>query len=193
MKAIDRDPKSAHGGLKAALLDCRPALLRFLAARRVSPDEAEDIIQDMFVKLETLAAGPVAEPRAYLYRMAENLLHDRRRSAGWRTSREEAWVAAQLGATPEADARPSAERDLIAREELRFVFDALGALPDRTVQIFRRYRLDGLRQREIAEDMGISVSSVEKHLRRAYEVVSEAQARLIADSAAPLRPRNDET
>jgi RNA polymerase sigma factor (sigma-70 family) len=168
-------------------------LIRYLCARKVPLDEAEDILQDLFVKLEGLKPGPVAEPRAYLYRMAENLLYDRRRSAGWRSSREEAWVAAQLGEVREADARPSAERTLIAREELRLISDALAELPDRTLQIFRRYRLDGLRQREIADDMGISVSSVEKHLRHAYEAVVEARESLIAENPPQLRPREEET
>lgn len=145
------------------------------------------------MKLEDLKPGPVAEPRAYLHRMAENLLHDRRRSAGWRTSREEAWVASQLGVTGEADGRPSAERELIAREELRLISEALTALPDRTLQIFRLYRLDGLRQREIAVELGISVSSVEKHLRRAYQVVVEAQESLVTDIPHQLRPWDEET
>lgn len=181
------DPEAAAGGLKAAFLDNRAALLRYLCARRVPVDEAEDILQDLFVKLEGLKPGPVAEPRAYLHRMAENLLHDRRRSAGWRTSREEAWMASQLGVTREADGRPSAERELIAREELKLISAALAALPDRTLQIFRHYRLDGLRQREIAAEMGISVSSVEKHLRRAYQVVVEAQQSLVTENPPRMR------
>jgi len=181
--------KSAAAGLKAAFLDNRAALLRYLCARKVPADEAEDILQDLFVKLEGLKPGPIAEPRAYLYRMAENLLFDRRRTAGWRSSREQAWVAAQLGGVREADTKPSAERALIAREELAQVNAALSALPDRTLQIFRLHRLDGLRQREIAAQLGVSVSSVEKHLRRAYEVVIQAQASLVAENASALRHR----
>ena len=156
-------------------------------------DEAEDILQDLFVKLEGLKPGPVAEPRAYLYRMAENLLYDRRRTAGWRTTREEAWVSSQLGATREADGRPSAERALIAREELKLVSEALAALPDRTLRIFRLYRLDGLRQREIADALDVSVSSVEKHLRRAYEAVVEARESLVTENPSQLRPTGGET
>jgi len=125
--------------------------------------------------------------------MAENLLYDRRRTAGWRTSREEAWTASQLGATREADGRPSAERELIAREELRLISQALAALPDRTLRIFRLYRLDGQRQREIAVELGISVSSVEKHLRRAYQVVVEARESLVTENPQRLRPWDEET
>jgi RNA polymerase sigma-70 factor (ECF subfamily) len=187
------NPEPAAGGLKTAFLENRAALFRYLCARKVPPDEAEDILQDLFVKLEGLKSGPVAEPRAYLHRMAENLLYDRRRTAGWRTSREQAWVASQLGVSREADGRPSAERQLIAREELRLISEALAALPDRTLQIFRLYRLDGLRQREIAVDLGISVSSVEKHLRRAYQAVVQAQESLVTGNPPRVRPTGDET
>jgi RNA polymerase sigma-70 factor (ECF subfamily) len=186
--AIDRDPELASGGLRAAILEYRTALLRFLIARRVPPDEAEDVLQDLFVKLETHPIGPVAEPRAYLYRMAENLLLDRRRSAGRRAGREQAWTTAQLGSKREADDRPSAEHVLISRERLAIVSGALAALPERTIMIFRRFRIDGVQQKQIAAELGISVSAVEKHLQKAYQIVVEVQARLDADVVHPHRP-----
>jgi RNA polymerase sigma-70 factor (ECF subfamily) len=173
--------------LKRAFLQHRPALLRYLSARGVRAEDAEDMLQDLFVKLESHPAGPVAEPRAYLYRMAENLVFDRRRSAGRRTAREEAWATAQLGVTREADDRPSAQQILIARERLSMVSDALAALPERTQLVFRRFRIDGVPQREIAAELGISLSAVEKHLQKAYQVVVETQAGLDADIPHPQR------
>ena len=190
MDKIDRD--LSGGLLRAALLEHRAALLRYFIARRVPPDEAEDILQDLVVKLESHASGPVAEPRAYLYRMAENLLLDRIRSEGRRRGREQAWVAAQAGATLDADDRPSAERTLIARERLALVSAALAALPERSLFVFRRYRLDGMPQREIAAELGISLSAVEKHLQKAYQIVVETQRRLDAEPCAPQRPERVE-
>src|SRR3954465_15456730 len=127
MDKIDRD--HSGGLLRMALLEHRAALLRYFLARRVPPEEAEDVMQDLVVKLENHVSGPIAEPRAYLYRMAENLLLDRIRSEGRRRGREQAWVAAQAGATLEADDRPSPEQALIARERLALVSGALGTLP----------------------------------------------------------------
>jgi len=190
MDKIDRD--LSGGLLRAALLEHRAALLRYFIARRVPPDEAEDILQDLVVKLESHASGPVAEPRAYLYRMAENLLLDRIRSEGRRRGREQAWVAAQSGVSLDADDRPSAERALIARERLTLISAALAALPERTSSVFRRYRIDGVPQRQIADELGISLSAVEKHLQKAYHAVIEAQARLDADNDGPQRPRPTE-
>jgi RNA polymerase sigma-70 factor (ECF subfamily) len=190
VRAIDRDPQTAGNGLKEMFLRQRPALLRYLAARRLAPDEAQDLLQDLYVKLAAGAAGPVGEPRAYLYRMAENLLLDRRRAASRRSGREQAWTAAQLGTIGDADDRPSAEQVLIGRERLTAVTRALAALPERTVQIFRRYRIDGVAQKEIAAELGISLSAVEKHLQKAYRIVVEVQADMNADSPPPRRPQD---
>jgi RNA polymerase sigma-70 factor (ECF subfamily) len=190
VRAIDRNPQASDSGLKGAFLQQRPALLRYLAARRLAPDEAQDLLQDLYVKLAAGTPGPVGEPRAYLYRMAENLLLDRRRAASRRSGREQAWTAAQLGGSGDADDRPSAEQVLIGRERLAAVTRALAALPERTSQVFRRYRIDGIAQKEIAAELGISLSAVEKHLQKAYRVVVEAQARLDADSPPPRRPQD---
>lgn len=180
-------PIPAPAGLEALALEQRPALRRYLLARRVPPDEADDVLQDLFVKLQELRLGPIAEPRAYLYRMTENLLLDRRRSAARRSGREEAWVSARAGVLPEADEDPSPERTLIARERLARIGDALAGLPERTLFIFRRFRIDGIAQKQIAAELGISVSAVEKHLQSAYRAVVEARARLDADVTPPDR------
>ena len=191
VSAIDPNGQAAAGGLEALLQRHRTALLRYLVARRAAPDEAEDILQDLFVKLRERGAGPVADPRAYLYRMAENLLVDRRRSARRRAGREDAWTAARLGAPGEADGQPSAEQRLVARERLAAVRQALAALPERSVHVLRRFRLDGMPQREIASELGISLSAVEKHLQRAYRVLIDAREALDAEPEPPRRPNGE--
>ncbi|WP_138921377.1 sigma factor-like helix-turn-helix DNA-binding protein, partial [Novosphingobium pentaromativorans] len=51
-------------------------------------------------------------------------------------------------------------------------------LPDRTAWIFRQYRIEGQSQRDIAHELGISLSAVEKHLQRAYKAVLSLRSRL---------------
>jgi RNA polymerase sigma-70 factor (ECF subfamily) len=75
----------------------------------------------------------------------------------------------------------SAERKLIARRELEQADAALQALGDRTAAIFRRFRIDGASQRRIAEEQGISLSAVEKHLQKAYRALIELRRQLDAD------------
>jgi RNA polymerase sigma-70 factor (ECF subfamily) len=82
------------------------------------------------------------------------------------------------------DDRLSPERALIARERLQAVSSALSTLPERTRTIFRKYRLEGARQAQIAAELGISGSAVEKHLRKAYRLMVEVHAAQHADRPA---------
>ena len=158
-------------GLKAVFLAERPMLLRLLIARLRDRDAAEDVLQDVWLKLESLPSGPVADPAAYLYRMANNLAFDRRRSETRRQTREGAWLDLR-GDICDA---PNAEQALIARDRLKRMQAAIATLPERTALIFRRYRFDGVPRRDIAEELSISVSAVEKHLQRAYQLIQKAR------------------
>ena len=182
---IEHSTDIASGGLQAAALAHRAELIRFLHARGVSADEAEDILQDLYVKVCMLRIAPIAEPRAYLYRMTANLLFDRRRTAARRSARERMWAGTGPTLTEHVDEQPTVEQDLGARQELAIVLRALALLPERTVEILRRYRVDGETQKEIASQLGISLSAVEKHLQKAYRAVIDAQAQLDADQALP--------
>ncbi len=188
-ETLARTVVKATRGLEAVFMANRPALLRYVRARLRSEGESEDILQDLWLKLLTLETGPVSEPLAYLYRMAENQVLDRRRSAMRRTNRETEWTKGQIDGTVDSsvDAQPSAERILIARDFLKHVNDALDALPDRTAFAFRAARIEGTPQKEIAVAMGVSLSAVEKHLQKAYRAVIEVQQGLDAEHTQPER------
>ena len=177
-------------GLLAAFIELRPALARYLLSRGATVDEAEDILQEVSLKLSSEEIGEVEHLRAYLYRMTNNhfLLH--RRTADRRLRRDRDWADTQGGESGERDERPSAEAQLIAREQLAILQRVLDGLPERTRSVFRRFRLDGEPQRQIAADMGVSVSAIEKHLTRAYEAIASAKLRLDGDRTDPRRLRN---
>lgn len=183
------DRRTGHfmtaSGLSAVLIANRGPLMRFLRARGAGED-AEDVMQELWLKVERLEAeGPIADPRAYLFRMADNLMHDRVRASMRRTHREQAW--SETGYDPAGwDETPSAERTLAARQRLRQVERALATLGERSQTIFRRFRIEGVTQSRIAQDEGISLSAVEKHLQRAYRVVA-ALADEDDDTAPPSR------
>ena len=180
-------------GLKSTFLSTRPALLRFLRARLRDEAAAEDLLQELWIKLESTPGGPVAQPEAYLFRMANNLALDLRRGEGRRMRRDEAWTDLQTGGDGERDDRPSAETVLLARERLAAMDRTLDALPERTSRAFRMCRISGLPQKQIAADLGISVSAVEKHLQRAYRAVLDAQRLFDADSSAARRPGTEKS
>jgi RNA polymerase sigma factor (sigma-70 family) len=162
------------GGLEAAFLDNRAALLRFLRARGAG-DAAEDLLQELWLKAVIQPSGPISQPLAYLYRMANNLMLDRLRSELRSRRREQEWTEAAT--PPDRAMSASGERVLLAQEELRAVEATLSALGERTDAIFRRFRLDGATQHQIAQEMGISLSAVEKHLQKAYRALVELRSR----------------
>lgn len=151
-------------GLKATFLAQREQLMRLLSARLGNRDEAEDVMQDMWLRLARLPTGPVAEPGAYLFRMAANLATDRRVSAARRSARDNAWAAMQ----PDSAEYPDGEQQLVAKDELGQVERILDEMPDRMRQALVLFRLEGKSHKLIAQQLGISVSGVEKLLRRGY-------------------------
>lgn len=179
-KAFTEKARMTDDGLEAIFMASRPALLRFLKARGGGAD-VEDLLQELWFKVTATATGPIAEPSAYLYRMADNLLLDRRRGDMRRVRRDDQWTGLTRGAVLDILDAPSAEQALIARERLRIVDRAIDDLGERTATIFRSYRIDGRNQRDIAAATGISLSAVEKHLQKAYRALGDVRAGLDAD------------
>ncbi len=162
-------------------------LLRLLTARLGNRDDAEDALQDMWLRIDRLAAQPVAQPAAFLYRIAANLATDRRIAAGRRGARDAGWLDVQPG----ADETPDAERILVARDQWREVEGAIADMPERMATALRLFRVEELSQRDIATRLGISVSGVEKLLQRAYRKIHDRLGRCGEDSAAAHRLRDE--
>ncbi len=164
---MNGDKAIADRGLRAVFLDRRAVIIRLLTARLGSADEAEEVAQDLWIKLERNPAGPVAEPAAYLFKMANNLATDRRVASQRRQARDSQWVGLQSNESE----IPSVERDVLGRDALARVSGVIADMPDRMRTALIQFRLDGVPQREIAADLGITVSGVEKLLARAYRLL----------------------
>jgi RNA polymerase sigma-70 factor (ECF subfamily) len=167
------EPHTGTSGLHATLLNERGRLLRFLAARGASHD-AEDVLHDLWQKIAAAPERPVADPVSYLFRAAENHMRDIRRATTSREKRQFDWQG--IGNAPEDE--PVGERVLIAREQLQHVQAALAGLGARVDHVFRRYRLDGIGQADIASELGMSLSSVEKDLQKAYRTLADLRIKL---------------
>ncbi|MCZ4501187.1 MAG: hypothetical protein JWQ74_3744 [Marmoricola sp.] len=159
-------------GLEAVFSEMRPALVRRALAMGASGD-AEDVVQDVWLKLAQ-AAGPVASPHAYLLRMVYTAVLDRRRGARRGAARDLEW-SSPANLPDDGVTHADAERRLIAIQTLQAVEARLTALGDPAAAIFRRHRVDGLTQRRIAEEFRLGLSTVEKHLRRAYAVLLDLE------------------
>jgi RNA polymerase sigma factor (sigma-70 family) len=163
-----------EGGLKAGLADAfmmhRENIAGFLWRRFSDGNDIEDIMHELWLRCHSVDASGVSDPKSYLYRIAHNLAIDRRRNALRGQRHEDAWdymhSRAGGGAEP-----ATAERTLLARERLAQIDQALNKLGDRAAWIFRRYRIDKIPQYEIASELCVSLSTVERDLRRAYKAL----------------------
>lgn len=163
--------------LEAVFLANREPLIRFLAARGAGAG-AEDLVHDLWLKIAGRADGPIANPLSYLYRAADSLMIDRYRARRQSDLRDKAWSETIAEADGPASTQPSAERILAARQEAAQAAELLASLGARRETVFRRARLDGAPQRQIAEELGVSLSTVESDLRIACRALAELKERL---------------
>jgi RNA polymerase sigma factor (sigma-70 family) len=164
-------------GLSAIFLQQRTALLRFLRARGAG-DESEDLLQDMWMKLESKDLGPVADPVPYLYRMANNLMLDRYRSSIRRERREQDWADGGAGVMADPADMIAVDEQIILEERLEQARAVLQSLGPRVELVFRRFRVEGVGQRTIAEELGVSLTTVEKDLQKAYRAMLALKQKL---------------
>lgn len=167
---------SPTAGLEAAFLEHREKLLRFLRARGAG-DAAEDLVQEVWLKISASRLGPVASPLSYLFRTADLLMIDRFRSTRQADVRDRDWSDVNAGDPPGVSAEPSAERRMAAAQEAASVLALLDGLGTRTATIFRRHRIEGTAQKVVAAEMGLSLSTVESDLRIAYRALAEWKER----------------
>lgn len=161
-----KDAPSNLSPLAATYLERREQMRRFFLARLGGQGEVEDLVQELYLKVQAVTEEPIENPSAYLYRLASNLMLDRLRRARRAGARDTEWRRthhATIGAQDVADA-PDAESAVIARQRLEKLATALETLAPITQRIFRLHKFEGLTHAETAERMGISRSSVEKHI-----------------------------
>jgi RNA polymerase sigma-70 factor (ECF subfamily) len=166
-----------HHGLQAIFEENREQLLRYLRAHGAG-DSAEDLLQELWLKVSTSTKGPIASPRSYLFRAATNLMIDVRRSQAQQQRREIEWSGLTDRLPNSAANDPGPERELAGRQRLEKVQSELQKLPPRALSIFRQHRIEGLTQREIAGAMGLSASTIESDLRLVYRLLDELKRNL---------------
>ena len=165
----------ADDPLLIAYLARRANLVRFLAARAGSLAAAEDLAQELYLKLAARDAGePVENPTALLYRMALNLMLDRARGEARSVARDTAWrqtAHAEVGGTDVADL-PPADEAAASAQRLRQLVAAVAELPPQAGRAFRLHKLEGKSHAETAQAMGLSVKAVEKHVSAALKALT---------------------
>jgi len=148
--------------------ELRKPLLRYLVCLGLSPDEAQDVVQDAFLSLhQHLSAGGSQENiRGWLFRVAHNQARNRQTSYDRRFS-----APLERGAESALD-EATPERVLLEKEKLERLESAILTL-EHTERECLLLRASGLRYREIGEVLGIATSTVADIVDRAVKKLAE--------------------
>lgn len=151
--------------------DEAPRLTRFFQRRLRGDPDAPDLVQEAFVRLASfMAREALRNPAPYLQRIARNLLYERTR----RHARTLAAFHLPIGEGPEPAARPEQEDCIGERDVMRIYRRALDELPEKTRTVFLLHRIDELTYREISEQLGISIPTVQYHMARSLAHIDAA-------------------
>lgn len=144
-------------------LKYRPELSNFMAKHVANPATAEELVQDVFLKIyESIKKNEITNPRAYLFTVARHVMIDNFRSR--RARRRDQML--EFDETIHIENSISQEKRLEDRDELRCVSVAIHKLPPRTRKAFTLCRVFKYSYAEVAKVMGISPRTVEGHVAK---------------------------
>lgn len=156
-------PTASQQRLSEAFERYRSALKSYLGKFLKTQDDVEDILQDTFFNSFRAAREKVIEnPGAFLFRTAHNLaLKDIRNKITRAT--EPIGDIDSLGVTGN---KPTLEQQVMASQEFGLLCEAVDALPPQCKRVFVLRKVYGLSHKEIAAELGISISTIEKHIAK---------------------------
>ena len=156
--------------LAANILPLEPQMRGWL--KRVSPAgiEIDDLIQEAYAKLSTLASvSEIEHPKAYLYQVVKSLMTDEHR----REKIVSIESVAEISDLSPQDETGSPERILSGHQDLQRLFRAVAALPAPARAVFVLKKFEDLSQKDIAARLNITENMVEKRMSQALRAIAD--------------------
>jgi RNA polymerase sigma-70 factor (ECF subfamily) len=185
---MDMDRASAGADCARSLVlkvveEHEPALRRFVQSQTRDVLEIDDVMQDLYIRVlqNDEAIRRSESQRAYLFSMARNLVRDRGRHRVARARAMADFQAVVEVGTQSAHrySAPDQEHGVRARQGGDAVKKAMRCLKDEHREIFYLSRMEGLRNNEIADRLGVSLRSVERHVSEVSSYMRETLAAYI--------------
>lgn len=164
------------------ILPHEASLVRYLHRKWGRAAEVADLRQETYLRVyEAAARSRPRAPKSYLFQTARNLMTDRIR----RDRVVSIEAMGQLGVSDVLVDELTSEQTASAQQQLHRLAAAFDSLPPKCREVMWLRRVDGLSQQEVADRLGISPRTVEKHVARGV--------RLLADAlfGEPNGPRSD--
>lgn len=141
-------------------------LLGFIQRRVADPQEAEDLLQEIFLRIHTHIDTLQDEQRLapWIYQVARNAIIDRHR-----TTRPWVELDETIPANPEQDgSEPDPAVELAAG-----LGEMVSSLPEKYRLAVEMSELEGMRQQEVAEKLGLSLSGAKSRVQRGREMLRQ--------------------
>jgi RNA polymerase sigma factor (sigma-70 family) len=152
------------------VLPHEPALRAWLSHKHVVGLDIDDIVQETYARLAAIdTVANVRNPKTYAFQTAHSIILTHLRRS--RVVSIRAVEDVELYAGPSDEASP--ERQLSDREELHRIAQAIAALPEKVRAVFTLRRVEGLSQREVAQKLNLSESTVEKHMGKGLRLMMD--------------------
>lgn len=141
------------------------SMLRILKSR----EDTEEALQELFVRvwMNRTAIDPERPIKAYLFRIAENLVYDLLRKA----AREKRLVAEYF--THLSEAYLHVEEQLFDEETKTILRDAIAQLPEQRRRVFELCKVEGKSYEEVSRQLSISIATVNSHITNANAFLRE--------------------
>ena len=153
------------------VLPLEPMLTRFFQRNWRNDAEIEDLRQEAYARVyESACRERPLQIKPFLFQTARNLMIDRLRRqsvVSLETMADFDWINV-------SDDKPSSEAYVAARQELRLLQAALDDLPPRCRQVVLLRKVEGLSQKEVAKQMGVTVETVENQVAKGMRLLARS-------------------
>lgn len=152
------------------------ALKRYVMRIIHTENDVEDVVQEAFIRAyKTEADTDIQLPKSYLFRVAKHVALNQVRQ---KVNRPTDFLEdSDLSSVLVEESTP--EDEVLAKERLDIHCKAVATLPPRRRQVYLMRKVYGMSHRSIADSLGITVSTVEAHLVKAFK---ECHAHIKAQS-----------
>lgn len=160
---MSRRPKAEQESKIVATYLERSGFLKRFLARFLSAQDVDDVAQEAYLRAYVAEQRMrIEHPTAFLFRVAKNLAFTKLT----RKSRQITDYIEEAGGDAVASTVAGVDQEIEAQQCLGLYCEAIASLPIKCRQVFLLRKVHGLSHKEIAKRMGLSVSSIEKYLRK---------------------------
>ena len=165
-KSLVKRKSRRLSAVSASFLEHRSFLKKFLSRYLYNHHDIEDVVQETYLRAYKAEQDKgIEQPKAFLFHIAKNIaLTELTKKTKLITN-----TIADLDDSVVIGSEATVEDEVQARQHLGIYCEAVASLPEQCRRVYLLRKVHGLPHKDIAERLGLTVSSVEKHLLKGVQ------------------------